>query len=123
MSRPEYGSVPTIRIAILLLSALVLGGCAGLTMAEVSPLTSQTFQAKSVEADILISTGDIQKKYQELAIINIRSSAWTKIDRLNWKLKIKAREIGADAIIRVSYGHESMWGNPTATGTAVKFVE
>lgn len=104
-------------------SFVFLSGCSGLTMAGVSPLSTQKYEPKAKDTEIKISTGDLSRKYEEIAVINIRSSAWTQIDRLNWKLKIKARELGADAVIRVSYGHEGMWGNPTATGTAIRFVE
>lgn len=106
----------------LILCFIFISGC--MTFPEVSRISSASYPAKDASASILLRTSDYaDKKYEEIAVINIRSGSMTHVDQLNESLKQKARELGADAIIRIQYGHEGMWGNPTATGTAVKFID
>lgn len=105
---------------ILIAFMLVIAGCAGITYPEVSRLSAVSHAPLQANAPILLSTKDIDRKYDEIAIINIRSASWTNIDKLNETLRQRARKLGANAVVRIQYGHEGMWGNPTATGVAVR---
>ncbi len=106
--------------AILIAFILIIAGCAGITYPEVSRLSEVSHAPLPGNAPILLSTKDIDQKYDEIAIINIRSASWTNIDKLNEALRQRARELGTNAVVRIQYGHEGMWGNPTATGVAVR---
>ncbi len=108
-------------VSMILISFVVLiAGCAGITYPEVSRLSSASYAPLPGDTSILLSTRDIDQKYDEIAMINIRSASWTNIDKLNDTLRQRARELGANAVVRIQYGHEGMWGNPTATGVAVR---
>ncbi len=108
-------------VSVILIALLVfIAGCAGITYPEVSRLSSESYAPLSGDTPILLSTRDIDHKYDEIAIINIRSASWTNIDKLNETFRQRARELGANAVVRIQYGHEGMWGNPTATGVAVR---
>lgn len=110
-----------IHVPVILISFIVfIGGCAGITYPEVSRLSSASYAPLPGDTPILLSTRDIDQKYNEIAIINIRSASWTNIDKINDTLRQRARELGANAVVRIQYGHEGMWGNPTATGVAVR---
>jgi hypothetical protein len=109
------------RVPVILISFIVfMAGCAGITYPEVSRLSSANYAPLPGDSPIQLSTRDIDQKYDEIAIINIRSASWTNIDKINNTLRQRARELGANAVVRIQYGHEGMWGNPTATGVAVR---
>ncbi len=108
-------------VSLILISFVVfIAGCAGITYPEVSRLSPTSYAPLPGYTSIQLSTRDIDQKYDEIAIINIRSASWTNIDKLNETLRQRARELGANAVVRIQYGHEGMWGNPTATGVAVR---
>lgn len=108
-------------IAMISIASLItVAGCAGITYPEVSRLSTINYAPLQESAPILLSTKDIDEKYDEIAIINIRSASWTTMDKLNETIKQRARELGANAVVRIQYGHEGMWGNPTATGVAIR---
>lgn len=91
-------------ISVVLLSA----GCAGLISPEVARLSVVSYAPLPEGAPVLLSTKDIDREYEEIAVISIRSSAWTSIEELNEALKKEARDIGAHAAIRIQFGHEGM---------------
>jgi hypothetical protein len=108
--------IPVISTAIL----ATLVGCAGITYPEVSRLSTLNYSPLQEGAPIVLSTREIDEKYDEIAIINIRSASWTSLDKMNETMRQRARVLGANAVVRIQYGHEGMWGNPTATGVAVR---
>ena len=108
-------------VSVILIALLVfIAGCAGITYPEVSRLSSASYAPLTGDIPIQLSTRDIDQKYDEIAMINIRSASWTNIDKLNETFRQRARELGANAVVRIQYGHEGIWGNPTATGVAVR---
>ncbi|MBI4688957.1 MAG: hypothetical protein HY754_01590 [Nitrospirae bacterium] len=101
----------------------LLSGCDGITYPEFSILSSSRYSPKAPDFNILLTSSDIKRDYEEIAVINVRSSSWTKIDKINETLRKTAGKLGADAVIRINYGHEGMWGSPTAIGIAVHFKD
>jgi len=99
--------------------ALFIGGC---TSSSVSRLTDKEYPAKPEDAPIQISTGDIDRDYVEIAIISVKGGMGAGADKKNEKLRMRARKLGADAVIRVTYG-ESTPSQTTARGTAVRFED
>jgi hypothetical protein len=102
---------------ILILFIVLITGCAGI---EVFRLSSASYAPLPGDTPILLSTRDIDQKYDEIAIIFIRGASFTKTDKLNKILRQRARELGGNAVIRIQYGQEGMYRNPIATGVAVR---
>lgn len=105
---------------LTILLMLLLSGCAS-TKVNYGSMTSEKLQSKDANAEILLLTKDIKKPYKEIGIISIvGANKNTSYDELNNKLKQKAREVGADAVIKIEYGTEaknvmvpSSYGNGT----------
>ena len=88
--------------------------------------------AASSKANVLILEGVPDKKYRELGPIDVSVKKLTIFhkdptkERANEALIEKARIIGADAVIKVTYDSGigfTTWGYIDAKGTAVKFGE
>ncbi|MDN3514278.1 MAG: hypothetical protein NG747_07750 [Candidatus Brocadia sp.] len=63
-------------VSLILISFIVLiTGCAGITYPEVSRISSASYAPLPADTPILLSTIDIDQKYDEIAIINIRSAS------------------------------------------------
>ena len=72
----------------------------------------------------MITMGDYEREYEEIAIIAATIVATDSpfgnanaIEPKNNALRKKARQLGADAIIRISYEGDQ------ATGTAIRFTD
>lgn len=86
---------------------LLLSGCAS-TKVNYGSMTSEKLQSKDANAEILLLTKDIEKPYKEIGIISVvGANKNTSYDELNDKLKQKAKEFGADAVIKIEYGTEA----------------
>lgn len=117
-----------------LLAAVVavtaLSGCA--TYRTDSNITSEPTSAGSSKANVLILEGVPDKKYKELGPVEVSVKKLTVFhkdptkEQANEALIEKARIIGADAVIKVTYESGigfTTWGYIDAKGTGVKFGE
>jgi hypothetical protein len=87
---------------ILLISMLaLLAGCATVRT-DFAPLQVNAAPAKT-GGEILLVTGDVNRPYKELGVIFVkgRHAGYPCIME---KLKEKAQEVGADAVIKIEFG-------------------
>lgn len=107
-----------------------LSGCA--TYRTDSNITSEPISAVSANAKVLILEGIPDKKYKELGPVEVSVKKLTVFhkdptkEQANEALIDKARVIGADAVIKVTYQSGigfTTWGYMDAKGTGIKFVE
>lgn len=111
-------------------AASVLSGCASyrtdsnITIESTPPVASKT--------NVLIMDGVPNKKYKELGPVEVSVKKLTIFhkdptkEQANEALIEKARVIGADAVIKVTYESGigfTTWGYMDAKGTGVKFGE
>ena len=118
--------MPLVRLPLLAALALALNGCAviapflpeGQPRIEIAPLD---------EGDLLVTTGDVGRAYDEVAILVVGPRGDGETDALLADLRQAAREIGADAVVRVDFevygGGENGFTRWSATGTAVRFAD
>lgn len=85
----------TIIFCILLL----IGGCARYFAEFVRIDRQYQYPAKSANAPIDVYTEDIRQDYEILAVIRSGGNAFTSFQDLVEAMKVKARQVGADAII------------------------
>ena len=79
----------------------------------IDPVTSQ-------EEGILLTTGDINQPYKELGVIFVRGRC-SSYGQLVEKLTAKAKEIGADAVIKIKFGKFRRSYRRHCRGVAVSF--
>lgn len=112
------------------LAATVLSGCA--TYRTDSNIASGPTSAVSSKADVLITEGVPDKKYKVIGPIEVSVKKLTIFhddptkEQANKALVEKARVIGADAVIKVTYESGigfTTWGYIDAKGTGVKLAE
>lgn len=120
------------RLALLaaVVAAATLSGCA--TYRTDSNIDSALTPAATSQADVLIMEGVPDKKYKELGPIEVSVKKLTVFNKdptkeqANAALVEKARVIGADAVIKVTYESGigfTTWGYIDAKGIGVKFVQ
>jgi len=120
--------------SVLLLAAIIaataLSGCA--TYRTESNITSEPTSAVNLKANVLIFEGVPAKKYKEVGLVEISVKKLTVFhkdptkEQANEALIEKARIIGADAVIKVTYESGvgfTTWGYIDAKGMGVKFGE
>ena len=109
---------------------VLLNGCA--SYRTDSNITTETSTEARPAVSIQILEGTPQRKYKELGPIEVSVKKLTVFhkdptrDQANEALVEKAKIIGADAVIKVTYesGIGMMtWGYIDAKGTGVKFTE
>ncbi len=112
------------------IAAMALSGCAAYRTD--SNITSEPTSSVSSKASVLILEGVPDKKYKELGPIEVSVKKFTIFhndptkEQANKALIEKARIIGADAVIKVTYESGigfTTWGYIDAKGTGVKFDE
>jgi hypothetical protein len=105
---------------ILLISMLVLlAGCATVRT-DFAPLQFNATAVKT-SGDILLATGDINRPYKELGVIFVKGRH-TGYQNIMEKLREKAREVGADAVIKIEFGSRFFYYHrPYCRGVAVSF--
>ena len=89
------------RFIILAGMIFLLTGCATVRT-DFAPLQSSTLPAKA-SGDILLATGDINRPYTELGVIFVKGRH-VGYQGVMEKLREKAREVGADAVIKIEFG-------------------
>jgi hypothetical protein len=93
-----------------------------------------SFQPRPANAPVVLTVGDLDRTYQEIGVIHVSGVSRQGYERLNIKMRDKAREVGADAIIFVHYGTENVlsvvpffvaipYDVLTAEGLAVRSIE
>ncbi len=96
-----------MRILLALLLCLSLMGCAS-TKVNYGALVGANLSPKDATAEIILTTKDLDRPYKEIGIISVvGGSKNTTYDELNDKMRQKAREVGADAVIKIEYGTEA----------------
>ena len=126
-----------MKIILTALLAASLTGCATWSTSSVDSKSADTAvstQAKKTPpSSVVITDKDIpDRKYQSLGDITATVNKTTIFnadptqEMVNEKLREKASELGADAVILVRYGNGGMslmsWGSLEGKGRAVKFV-
>jgi hypothetical protein len=106
--------------SIILISMLVLlAGCATVRT-DFAPLQFGTTAAKT-SGDILLATGDLNRPYKELGVIFVKGRH-TGYQSIMEKLREKAREVGADAVIKIEFSSRFFYYHrPYCRGVAVSF--
>lgn len=113
-------------IGAALFSAIAFSGAAAQTIVAAPPHTSN-FDG------FIVTEGDISDRpYTELGIVTAKAGKLTWVSRnpdrgdIDLKLRDKARQMGADAVVRVNYtptGASMMsWGGIKGEGVAIKFT-
>src|SRR5438094_2752605 len=109
---PEGGKkmINSRNMALAALSAALLAGCATWSTGSVDR-REQAVAAKPTDpARITITEGDVSRKYTSLGDVSVTVNKTTVFNKdptremVNDKLKEKAAELGADAVILVRYG-------------------
>ena len=108
-----------------------LAGCAlgRADFVQLNPGTS--YPARARGAPVVLTVGDWDQPYEELGVVHVSGFVRTGHAALNDKLRAKAREAGADAVIYLRYGTENVmsflavvvaipWDVVTAEGLAVR---
>jgi len=125
-----------VTFSIIAISALALAGCASTWSTSSVDSSSADAVATSAPrkspAKIMLTHGDIKNRgYKLIGDITVTVNKTTAFDAnptqemVAAKLKEKAAEMGADAVIFVRYGKVGMgilsWGSLEGKGRAVKF--
>ena len=127
-----------MKIILTVFLTASLTGCATWSTSSVDSKSADTAvstQAKKTPpSSVVITDKDIpDRKYQSLGDITATVNKTTIFnadptqEMVNEKLREKASELGADAVILVRYGNGGMslmsWGSLEGKGRAVKFVQ
>jgi uncharacterized protein YbjQ (UPF0145 family) len=123
--------IRNIKILALLIVVSVTSGCAAYRVD--SNIKADSAQGLSSDAKVIISEGDItEQKYKVIGPIEVSVKKLTVFhddptkEQANAALREKARAIGANAVIKVTYesGVGLMtWGYMDAKGTGVNLAE
>ena len=112
-----------MRTTALFLLLLFLIGCG--SSENVARLTDATYPALPEGEKVEITTGDIDEPYEEVAVLVVGpkpswlpQSGAEEVAAMNERLREEARQLGAHAVVRVSY--EVTTEHPRATGTAIR---
>jgi hypothetical protein len=102
------------------LICLVIGffGCAR-TMTDFAPFTIDSVTSQTGEG-ILLTTGDIDRPYKELGVIFVKGRC-TSGEKIMELLKAEAKEVGADAVIKIEFGKLRRSSRRQCRGVAVSY--
>jgi len=98
---------------------ILFSGCATVRT-DFAPLRFDA--AAKTSSDILLTTGGIDRPYTEIGVIFVKGRYFTSFEKVMEKMKDKAREVGADAVIKIEFG--SRYGyhfRHSCRGVAVSF--
>jgi hypothetical protein len=96
-----------MKTILVLLLCLGLTGCA-ITRVNYGSLVNKYFPSKNNNAEIILSTQDLDRPYEEIGVISVvGANKNTSYDELNKNMIQKAREVGADAVIKIEYGTQA----------------
>ena len=88
-----------IGIVFGLVIPLFFTGCAS-TKGEFVKLSTDIYPPKSEAQEILLTQGDIDKRYKEIGIVKATGNQYTNDAECFEKIQRIAREAGADAVIK-----------------------
>jgi hypothetical protein len=78
--------------------------------ADYVPLNPGTaYPARGTRAPIVLTVGDWNQPYEELGVVHVSSFTRDGYADLNEKLREQARHAGADAVVYVRYGTETLF--------------
>ena len=92
----------------LCIAALVATGCAAGRNDFIRLNAGTQFPARTAEASIVLTVSGLSEPYQEIGVIHVSGISREGYDALNEKLRMKARQVGADAVIYVHYDLENV---------------
>ena len=98
---------------------ILFSGCATVRT-DFAPLRFDA--AAKTSSDILLTTGGIDRPYTEIGVIFVKGRYFTSFEKVMEKMKDKAREVGADAVIKIEFG--SRYGyhfRHSCRGVAISF--
>ncbi len=94
-------------------------GCARIRT-DFAPLDVKLMATKP-STGIQLTTGDLDRPYRELGVIFIKGRH-VKYEKIMQKLQSKAKELGADAVIKIKLGKRYGYSHrPSCRGVAVIF--
>jgi hypothetical protein len=96
---------------------MVFAGCSR-TMTDFAPFTTEGVSSPKGE-EMLLTTGDIDRPYKELGIIVVRGRRRASGEKMMQLLKAEAKEVGADAVIKIEFGRR--YYRRQCRGVAVAF--
>lgn len=124
-------NIKQIGVFFTLVSLAAISGCASYRTS--SNIDSDAPPAAAPSASVIISEGSLPgRKYREIGPVEVSVKKLTVFhddptrEQANAALIEKARVIGADAVINVTYKNGigfTTWGYIDAEGTGVKFTE
>lgn len=83
-----------------------------------------SLQDTSTTSPIVLTTGEVKREYDEMALIGANTYLYgmpATLQELNEILRAEAREMGANAIVRIQYYFVGRGNLLYALGTAVKY--
>ena len=103
---------------IVILGLTICFGCARIRT-DVAPLDN-TLMTKPTPG-IQLTSGDLDRPYTELGIIFVKGRH-VKYGKIMEALQSKAKELGADAVIKIKFGKKHRYSRkPSCQGVAVSF--
>jgi hypothetical protein len=94
-------------------------GCAR-TMTDFAPFTIDSVTSQKGEA-LLLTTGNIDRPYKKLGVIFVKGRC-SRYEKIIEKLKAKAKEVGADAVIKIEFTNRYRYSRRSrCRGVAVAF--
>ncbi len=87
---------------IIICSLTFFFGCATVRT-DFAPLDIDLISAKS-NGDIQLTTGDLDRPYRELGVLFVKGHH-ARYETIMEKLQSKAKELGANAIIKIEFGN------------------
>jgi hypothetical protein len=81
---------------------ILFSGCATVRT-DFAPLRFDA--AAKTRGDILLTTGELESPYTEIGVIFVKGRYFTSFEKLMDKMKEKACEAGADAVIKIAFGN------------------
>lgn len=82
---------------------ILLSGCATVRT-DFAPLQENVVLSKGSSGNILLTTSDLNRSYKEIGVIFVKGHH-VGYKKVMETLKEKAREVGADAVIKIEVGN------------------
>ena len=103
---------------VIVCVSILCSGCA-ITMTDFASLGIDS----ATPTDILLTTGDLDRPYNEIGVIFVKGKC-ARYKSIVEKLRAKAKENGADAVIKIEFGNSfSRVYRPFCRGVAITFKE
>lgn len=87
---------------------LALTGCAAARQDFIALNAGTAFSPRPTHAPVVLTVGDLDRPYQEIGVVHVSGISRIGYAGLNERMRAKARQVGADAIIFVTYGTENV---------------